>query len=365
MKVELITEAGAAWEVCEARLDARGTALPLYHRAIWARAVAAGGVRNSLVAIRGSDGHCLAGFAIEIARSRALPGHRLLSILRVGIGSGGLDESALEAGLAELSALVRRDGSVLRVTVDAFALGTGARSLTAQALARHGFLRVPTTRSYERTLLLDLAPTEDALFAGLHKNARQGIRNVSKFPVRLATARSGDLASRLEQLSDDTRERTGGERRHLDWRSFIDMSSRASNLSRIAILERTDRSGPDSLLAFAWGCIHGDVAEYSESGSARPGDLKISTSYALLWDLIVWAKRGGAKWFDLGGVTGGGTESSDPLGGISDFKRRFSQREVDVGEQWEFYPHPRRAALANAIGRTVALIRSGIKRVRQ
>ena len=320
---------------------------------------------NSLIAVHGSDGDCRAAFAIESSRSRALPGHRLLSVLRLGIGSGGVDESAIDAALADLSTLVRRDHSVLRVTVDVFALDAAARILTAEALRRHGFLRAPTTRSYQRTLLLDLTPGEDALFAGLHKNARQGIRNVAKFPVRLVTAESLDHASRLEQLGNDTRERTGGERRHLDWRSFIDMSNRVPHLSRIAILERTDRMSPDSVLAFAWGCMHGDVAEYSESGSERVDDMKISTSYALLWDLIVWAKRGGAKWFDFGGVTAGTAESSDPLGGISDFKRRFSQHEVEVGEQWEFYPNPRRAAFANVISWAAALARSGIKRVRQ
>jgi hypothetical protein len=365
LNVELISQPGAAWEACETRLDARGTPLPLYHRAIWARAVAPGGVKNSLIAIRDGEGDCRAAFAIESSRSRALPGHRLLSILRLGIGAGGLDESTLEAGLTAVSSLVRRDGPVLRVTVDAFSLDAGARVLTAEALRRHGFLRVPTTRSYERTLLLDLTPAEEEVFAGLHKNARQGIRSVMKFPVRLTTAESPDNASRLEQLADDTRERTGGERRHLDWAAFIDMSRRAPNLSRIAILERTDRSGRASMLAFAWGCMHGDVAEYSEAGSTRTDDLKISTSYALLWDLIRWARRNGAKWFDLGGVTSGNTGSGDPLGGISDFKRRFSQHEVEVGEQWESYPHPRRAAVATAISSTAALVRSGIKRGRR
>ncbi len=364
MNAELITEPGAAWEECEARLDARSTPLPLHHRAIWARAAAASGVLNSLIGIRDSDGDWRAAFAIESSRSRALPGHRLLSILRVGIGAGGLDEEALEAGLTGLSKLARRDRFVLRVTVDVFALDAYARGRTGEALRGHGFLRVATTRSYERTLLIDLAPEEDALFAGLHKNARQGIRNVAKFPVRLTTAESADLASRLQQLGDETRARTTGERRDLDWRAFIDMSRRAPNLSRIAILERTDRDGPDAVLAFAWARMHGDVAEYAESGSMRPDDMKISTSYVLLWDLICWARRGGARWFDLGGVTTGHTESSDPIGGISDFKRRFSRCEVEVGEQWEFSPDPRRAAFANAVSRAAAFVRSGIERAR-
>jgi lipid II:glycine glycyltransferase (peptidoglycan interpeptide bridge formation enzyme) len=142
------------------------------------------------------------------------------------------------------------------------------------------------------------------------------------------------------------------------------MSQRAPELSRIAILERTDQTGPERVLAFAWGCMHGEVAEYSESGSTKSNDLKVSTSYALLWDLIRWARAGRARWFDLGGVTSGATHSDDPLGGISDFKRRFSKREVEVGQQWELYPHPARAKVATFLSRSADLLRSTTKWMR-
>jgi lipid II:glycine glycyltransferase (peptidoglycan interpeptide bridge formation enzyme) len=141
------------------------------------------------------------------------------------------------------------------------------------------------------------------------------------------------------------------------------MSTEAPHLSRIAILERTDRDGPGAVLAFAWGCMQGRVAEYSESGSTRPADMKVSTSYALMWDLISWARRSGAHVFDLGGITEGDRDSDDPLGGISDFKRFFSQREVEVGQQWLFEPHPARAAAARVISSGAGLLRNAASRI--
>jgi hypothetical protein len=174
----------------------------------------------------------------------------------------------------------------------------------------------------------------------------------------VSTATSLSLAARLQQLSDETRARTGGAQRPLDWKAILEMSAQAPRLSRIAILERTDRAGPDRILAFAWGCLHGGVGEYSESGSTRADDLKVSTSYALLWDLIIWARKGGAHTFDLGGVTSGITHSEDPLGGISDFKRRFSQREVEVGAEWELVPRPRRAMVAGLVSGAASVLRS-------
>lgn len=357
-------EPGAAWQQCEAALDARGAPLPLFHRATWARAINTSGARCSFIPVRGADGTCRAGFAFESHRSRALPWHQLISIRRLGIDSGGLDESALEAALAVLCTHVGRDRSVLRVTAEVFAIDAESRLRTSEALHRHGFLQVPATRTYERTLVVDLVPHEDVLLGRFHKNARQGIRNIARYPVIVTSAESVSVAPRLRELSDETRQRTGGEPRHLDWKSLITMSAAAPHLSRIAILRRTDVSESEGVLAFAWGCMHGGVAEYAESGSTRADDLKVSTSYALLWDLMRWARGNGAHWFDMGGITGGATHSEDPLGGISDFKRRFSQHEIEVGQQWELEPHPARAAAARVVSRSADVLRLGTKWIR-
>lgn len=363
--IKVIDDPGAEWESCEAAIDTLGTPLPLYHRAIWARQRMLSGVKCSLVSLASANGVCRAAFAIESSASRALPRHRLLLVTRLGIGTGGLDESTLNEGLAYLAALAREERSVLRASVEIFSLDSESRRFIAEVLSRNGFVRVPPSRTYERTLVLDLGPSEEQLFAGLHKNARQGIRSVARFPVRVSTATSLSLAARLQELSDETRARTGGAPRRLDWDAIIEMSAQAPQLSRIAVLERTDRTGPDRILAFAWGCLHGDVGEYSESGSTRADDLKVSTSYALLWDLITWARKGGAHTFDLGGVTSGITHSGDPLGGISDFKRRFSQREIEVGEEWELVPRPRRAVVAGIVSRAAGVLRSTYAWVRK
>ena len=65
-----------------------------------------------------------------------------------------------------------------------------------------------------------------------------------------------------------------------------------------------------------------------------------------MWDLIKWAKHSGAHFFDFGGITPGTLASDDPLGGISDFKRYFSQRVVQVGAEWSYEPRPMQAQAA-------------------
>lgn len=354
---DVINEPGAEWEECEAAIDKSGTPLPLFHRAVWARARKNSGARAMFISIRDSRGVCRAGFAIESEPSRALPGHRLLAVRRLVVGSGGLAKAPLDAGIAALAATARADQSVLRVTVQSFTLDAESRDLNREVLCRHGFRQVPTTLTYERTLMMDLTPHEDEVFSRLSRSARRNIRNLAKYPATIALADSVSLSARLQDLYKQTQQRTGGEQHQIDWAAFIRLSAEAPHLSRIAILKRTDREGPQSILAFAWGCMHGNICEYFQSGSSRPDDLKIPTNYALLWDLVSWARRTGARSFDLGGVTAGTESSGDPLGGISDFKRHFTQQELEVGGQWQLEPHPARAAAARIVSRGAALLR--------
>jgi lipid II:glycine glycyltransferase (peptidoglycan interpeptide bridge formation enzyme) len=125
--------------------------------------------------------------------------------------------------------------------------------------------------------------------------------------------------------------------------------------ARLVGLFRTDREGPEALLGFAWGCWNGESACYFAGGSSRPPDLhRVQIGYPLVWDLIQWAKRSGATWFDFGGVTAGTAASGDPMGGISDFKRSFSNQAADVAEDWVF--EPRRLLLL----RLVTLLATGV-----
>ena len=80
--------------------------------------------------------------------------------------------------------------------------------------------------------------------------------------------------------------------------------------------------------------------------------MKAPLGYPLLWDLILWSKRQGANWFDLGGVTFG-DKATDPLKGISDFKRYFSRTVEDLSEEWVMEVRPKRARVAGAVGQSV------------
>ncbi|RXH54598.1 hypothetical protein GRAN_3702 [Granulicella sibirica] len=136
-----------------------------------------------------------------------------------------------------------------------------------------------------------------------------------------------------------------------DWRSILELSQQNPELSRIVgLFSSADDLASGGLLGFAWGARHGDHVEYRAAGMTRVEGRNISVGYPLMWALILWAKQEGAAWFDMGGVTLPETPN-DPLAGISDFKRMFSQVTEEVGEEWYLEPHPAKTRLASLLGK--------------
>jgi peptidoglycan/xylan/chitin deacetylase (PgdA/CDA1 family) len=329
--------------------------LPLAHRSVWQEGV--GRDADLFFGNVAPGGRCDAGLVVEVAPSRALPGHHLLRVQRYTPCGDGEVERRLLRAVRDHAA---RDRRVLRLAVEIYSLEEEGRTRSERILAELGFVRADESRRYEHTLVLDLRPDEASLMNGLHRSARRNIREVAKHPVEVKVIDDERLANRITALQNESLRRTGAGRREHDWAARIALGRRAGSLSRIVGLFRTDVSGPEALVAFAWGCSNGDHAHYEASGATRSSGLRMSLAYPLVWDLICWAKAGSATWFDLGGVTVGHlNDGADPLGGISDFKRYFSRRVVQVGSEWTFEPRPRRAALARTmseVGRQVSRV---------
>jgi Acetyltransferase (GNAT) domain len=344
-EISLLRGSSAEREEWEKLLLDSGVALPLPHRASWATLQPA--VRESwLLCVRDASRRPCGAVAVQVAPSRALPGSQLLRVERFG---HGLPAAAHEAVLRVVALLARRHRRVLRLYVESFAIDEGERTTLERHLETLGFTRMLAPRCYEHTLILPLDADEDAIFASLHKTARTNIRAVNKVEVRVLPILHRQWFSRLDVLATETFARTGGRYDRHDWSRIVAICEREPSASRLVGLFREDVEGEGSLIAFAWGCGHGDHAHYSSAGSTREVGRRIPMMYPLLWDLIRWAKGNGARFFDLGGVTAGSLDSADRLGGISDFKRYFSQHAVQVGAEWSYEPRPMQAQAARMV----------------
>ncbi len=349
--VEVFRDGSTEWEACERALAASGVRLPLPHRAGWAGARR--GVEALLVVLRSANSSCATAIGVHAAASRAVPGFHLLRVERFG---EAVPHALRPAAVAALAEVARRRPRVLRLSVEVFSRDGEARARFADLLTQAGFTRAASTRNWDRTLALDLQPSESDLFASFSATVRRTIRSGAKLPVQVRSIEDRRLGDRMEALSRETFARTGARYQALwDWGGVVELSQRIPDASRLVGLFRTDGTGPDTLLGFAWGVWNGESVSYFAGASSRPSDLQgVGIAHPLFWDLIVWAKRAGATWFDLGGVTAGTARSGDPVGGISDFKRLFSKETVAVAEDWVLEPYVLPARLAAVVRRGAA-----------
>jgi hypothetical protein len=285
--------------------------------------------------------------------SRAIPLHVILRVERLVTEPG----AATAAALFGLRCLAMRVPRVLRAHVELFDPEGASLSGAAEAARVAGFRSWTPPQIYERTVTLDLRPDEDVIFQGLHPTGRRHVRALDRHPVDLRPIGPAFPPGVLDALLRETLSRTGGIPKRHRWPAILELSHRRPDLSRVVGLFRSDRPEPDGLLAFAWGCHHGGHAHYATAASTRDPDFRIPLAYPLAWDLIVWARRHGATIFDFGGISPGTATDGDRLGGISDFKRRFTDRVVEVGAEWVFEPRPWRARAARWVSGAARLAR--------
>lgn len=324
----------------EAALDARGASIGLRDRAAW-RSVdpAAGAVFGVVVDATGRP--CL-GFGAGMGRSRAYPGFGIVRVERFG---GSSSPAAAQVAIRQLTRWVRRN-RVLRLHVEVHSMSATLRDAIGTECRRLGFRRSPM-RSYARTVLVDLLPEPESIFAGLHATARRHIRAVEKKPVAIRVIDDTRYAKRMNALIRESFERTGARSKRHRFADLIRFARCHPHHARVVGLFRTDLDGPDALLAFAAGYCHGIQTEYGVAGGTRRSDLKLPLMYGLAWDLILWGRSQGSRWFDFGGVVD--AESGSAMGGIADFKRYFAKNSVEVGEEWVYEPHPMRSAVARHV----------------
>lgn len=329
----------------EAALLERGLGFPLSGRVAWLEAFP--DHQSCLFVVLDRDRTLLGGLSVEESRSRALPGHWIWLV-------GRIDPSApRDVVAAALDAVIRAaqaDQSVLRVHFDVFSRDPALRAGLTSLLMERGLTKLESPRGHQWTLVIDLANGAETVFKGLERGVRRNIRLPERAPLELRAIEDLALVPRMEALLAETYARTGGSAQRADFGGIIRLSKLAPRASRIIGFFRTDVSGPDALVSFAWGCHHGSHVCYDVGASTRDEAVRRHPlAYAPLWDLVTWAAADGVKWFDFGGVTPGSKDSGDPLGGISDFKRAFTEELVEVREEWQLEPHRLRAGLARTI----------------
>ena len=323
----------------------------LPHRLDWLQATATGGAW--WLSVRNLEERPVAGFSVSVIRARSLPGHRFLRLERLRFAP---DPGPAEAAVRCLVDIARRDGRTVSLTVEPFFADEVERDRARTVLERAGFRLAREARLYTHTVRIDLTPEQKEILAGFHHTARQNIREVGKRPVEIRLVQDSALAPRLDEILAESFARTDASAEREPWSALVAYCRAQPDVARLVSLVRTDRAGPEALVAFALGLNHGDHVEYAVAGSTRTPDLRMSFGYALVWDLACWARDVGARWFDLGGIVPPSAED-DERRGIHEFKRRFGKGVVEVRQEWLFEARPVRGAWVRAAARLAARVR--------
>jgi lipid II:glycine glycyltransferase (peptidoglycan interpeptide bridge formation enzyme) len=186
-----------------------------------------------------------------------------------------------------------RRAAFLRVEPDVLQTDEEASELD-QLLKSKGFKTAERTLGQRSSIRLELAPSEQELFANFSKGHRADVRRAERVGVKVRVGRQESDVDLLHRMLVATTERKAFEYHtaayyRTMWRFFGDAA-------RLYLAEYNDQIVAASLV-LAWG----DTGLYLFAGSNRAG-LDSRAGHLLQWHAIRWAKERGAKTWDLWGI---------------------------------------------------------------
>lgn len=192
---------------------------------------------------------------------------------------------------------------------------------TLEALAAAGWTRPSRPLDRNMTYLLDLAPEAEALRAGLSSNWRHNLkRGESRAAI---SAWDEPDPKEMARLYVEMESFKGLPPQHRE----DSLASLARTLGPALILKRAVVDG--RTVALRACAVFGGTAVDLLAAACEEAR-KVYASYALLWSLLLEAKKRGAATYDLGGA------DPDAARGVADFKKGVGARLIETVGEWDF-----------------------------
>ena len=289
-----------------------------------------------LLQIRDQDGLPALQLALLIDRPRRLKSFATARVQSLGCSSvsGELETWALQL----LPELVRDIDGVMKLRIYPYR----ARQkdlLDFESRARRAGFRLVDPIGVTRTLTIDLVQELDDLVASWDRKIRAKIRHPGRALFDIRVLSDVSILPQLENALESAFARTRGGAANYDFATAFKVAHEYPDQFQILGVFR--KTMPDKLLAYSLSSKHGAVIQHVSAGSIPDPELrKVPFNFFVMWEVIQWSRKTGAKILDLGGVTDGGP--TDPLAGISDFKRWLSKTEIEIGREMELELSPLR-----------------------
>jgi len=191
---------------------------------------------------------------------------------------------------------------------------------------------------------LELNGSDEALIQGMKKNHRYRLRQAQRADLTWSHEKTPKAMNDLARILHQVRQIKSIRAATL---ASDEIENLAGDLGAKAQLTVGYLDGIP--VAGALCLLQGSRAWYSYAGCNLRGR-EVSASYALVLEAAKEARRGGAKYFDLAGVSPGKVRYA----GVNDFKKGFGGREVRLSGEWEAG-----GWLARLVGNAAVLLKRG------
>lgn len=238
-----------------------------------------------------------------------------------------------DAGLADrvlddLENAARQAGAFF-VKIDPDVRGdTDAGQTVAALLARRGWRPSAEQIQFSNTVVSDLAPTEEALLAGMKPKWRYNIRLAERRGVVVRDGRAVDLPA-FYAMYVETGQRDGFLVRPFAYYRAIWERFLSEGLAHLLLAEVAG-APVAGLILFRFG----PTAWYFY-GASTSQSRELMPNYALQWAALRWAKAAGCTRYDWWGAPDV-LEESDPMWGVFRFKQGFGGAFVPHIGAWDF-----------------------------
>lgn len=211
-----------------------------------------------------------------------------------------------------------------------------------------GMRSMPDLQQGQHTVLVDLRPQEDDIFAGFRQRARRHIRKTSEAVIE---HRTDDAAFEIMwSLFAETMQRAGVDHRseayHQDlWRRYI-----SAGQGHFVLASPREGSEPE---AGAFIIHRGELGYYKDGGSRRSRDSN-GLQYRVQWEAMRWCKDHGVTTYDMYGAPPSweAEDESHKLHPLVQFKTAFAPIVDQVGTM-QLVLRPRTFAAWDRVGMPV------------
>ncbi len=169
----------------------------------------------------------------------------------------------------------------------------------------------------ENTFHIDLTKSETELFGQLKSKTRYNVRLAQRKGVKIVEDSSRQGLAIYQKIAKETRERQNFYLHTPDY--FQKMWEQFQNSDMIHIFHAYYDDTPlVSWIMFKW-----QDTVYYPYGASRDLHRDVMASNLMMWEMIAWAKKQGAKIFDMWGCLGPNADKSSSWYGFHRFKKGY------------------------------------------